>query len=93
MRGMIEAMSCGRPVVSFDVCSAREVLLQQSAVAGAVVEMGDYEAMARALIRYATDRNAQAAAGRAGSEIAGSLFDPDRVVERHEAVYRELGGR
>ena len=93
MRGMIEAMSCGRPVVSFDVCSAREMIEEQGDVAGEVVALGDHDGMARALIRYATDRDLQAAAGRAGSATARALFDADTVVERYERVYRALGTR
>ncbi len=91
MRGMIEAMSCARPVVSFDVCSAREVLEDKDA--GAVLALGDHDGMAEALIRYASDRDLQAAAGRAGSSTARALFDPDKVVERYERVYRALGER
>ena len=91
MRGMIEAMACARPVVSFDVCSAREVLEEESDGAGTVVRHGDYDAMADALVRYATDRDAQAAAGRAGSSAARRLFDPEQVVERCESAYRRLG--
>ena len=91
MRGMIEAMACARPVVSFDVCSAREVLEEESDGAGTVVRHGDYDAMADALVRYATDRDAQAAAGRAGSSAARRLFDPEQVVERYESAYRRLG--
>jgi glycosyltransferase involved in cell wall biosynthesis len=90
MRGMIEAMSCGRPVVSFDVCSAREMLEDKSGGAGVVLRMGDHDGMAAALVRFATDRDAQAAAGRAGSASARVLFDPDAVVERYERVYRQL---
>jgi glycosyltransferase involved in cell wall biosynthesis len=90
MRGMIEAMSCGRPVASFDVCSAREVLEEKSDGAGTVLRHGDYGGMATALIRYATDRETQAAAGRAGAAAARQLFDPDQVVERYERVYRRL---
>ncbi len=88
MRGMIEAMSGGRPVVSFDVCSAREVL--EDSGAGTVVEQGDYEGMAAALLRFATDPRARSAAGQAGSAQACKLFDADRVVECYERVYREL---
>jgi glycosyltransferase involved in cell wall biosynthesis len=90
MRGMIEAMSCGRPVVSFDVCSAREILEDKSGGAGVVLRLGDYSGMAAALARFATDRDAQAAAGRAGSAAARALFDAEQVVERYERVYREL---
>ncbi|WP_366474088.1 glycosyltransferase family 4 protein [Sphingomonas sp.] len=91
MRGMIEAMSCGRPVVSFDVCSAREILEDKSGGAGVVVRSGDLSGMAEALVRYATDAAAASAAGRVGSAAARDLFDADKVVERYERVYRELG--
>jgi glycosyltransferase involved in cell wall biosynthesis len=91
MRGMIEAMSCGRPVVSFDVCSAREMLGDTSDGAGVVVRSGDFAGMADALLRYAFDPAARAAAGRAGSAAAQILFRPDQVVERYERIYRELG--
>jgi glycosyltransferase involved in cell wall biosynthesis len=90
VRGMIEAMSCGRPVVSFDVCSAREILEEKSSGAGAVLQSGDYAGMAESLIRYATDREAQVTAGRAGSALARQLFNADTVAERYERVYREL---
>jgi glycosyltransferase involved in cell wall biosynthesis len=91
MRAMVEAMSCGRPVVSFDVCSAREVLEDKSGGAGIVVRQGDYAAMAHAILRYTSDRQALAAAGQAGSTAARQLFDADAVVERYERIYRELG--
>ena len=91
MRGMIEAMSCGRPVVSFDVCSAHEMLVEKSGGAGAVLDQGDYAGMAKALIHFALDPAAQAAAGEAGSRAARELFDADQVVERYEQVYRRLG--
>ena len=91
MRGMIEAMSCGRPVVSFDVCSAREMLEEKSGGAGIVVASGNYQRMADALIHYATNRGASVAAGRAGNAAARVLFDPHLVAERYERVYRELG--
>lgn len=91
MRGMIEAMSCGRPVVSFDVCSAHEMLVEKSGGAGAVLDQGDYAGMAKALIHFALDPAAQAAAGEAGSRAARDLFDADQVVERYEQVYRRLG--
>ena len=91
MRGMIEAMSCGRPVVSFDICSARELLEEKSGGAGTVVPSGDHDAMARELIRYATDAAARDAAGAKGVAAAHELFDPARVAGRHESAYRALG--
>jgi glycosyltransferase involved in cell wall biosynthesis len=93
VRSMIEAMSCGRPVVSFDVCSARELLDDESGGAGVVVRSGDYPAMTDALVRYCTDPRLAKAAGQRGRAAALRLFDRDAVVERYESVYDMLQRR
>jgi glycosyltransferase involved in cell wall biosynthesis len=93
MRGMIEAMSCGRPVVSFDVCSARELLEEESGGAGIVVSGGDFPAMADAILKYCSDVEAAASSGEKGRATATSLFAPDEVVRRYEEVYETLGSR
>lgn len=91
VRAMIEAMASARPVVSFDVCSAREVLEEKSGGAGTVVRAGDYAEMVEQIEHYCRDRSAAAAAGRRGRETASRLFAPDQVVKRYEDVYRRLG--
>lgn len=90
VRAMIEAMTCGRPVVSFDVCSAREILEEESGGAGTVVDCGDYESMTRAILNYCHDSAAAAAAGEKGYATAQRLFAPDAVVSRYERVYAML---
>jgi glycosyltransferase involved in cell wall biosynthesis len=90
VRAMIEAMGCSRPVVSFDVCSAREILEEKSGGAGIVVKHGDYEGMAEAIIRYCTDRELAADAGARGQATAAALFAPEQVVNRYERVYERL---
>lgn len=90
MRTMIEGMASGRPVVSFDVCSAREMLEQESDGAGIVVPMEDFAGMAEAILGYCTDRKRAAAAGAAGAAAARRLFDPETVAARYEEVYDRL---
>jgi len=87
VRAMIEAMSCSRPVVSFDVCSARELLESQSGGAGQVVDIGDYEGMTNAILEYCRDRDLASKAGKRGHETASRLFARDEVVRRYEQVY------
>ena len=93
VRSMIEAMASARPVVSFDVCSAREMLEQQSGGAGTVLETDDYTGMAAALIHYARDPDAAAQAGAKGRLTAERLFQADKVVDRYEDVYEALAAR
>jgi glycosyltransferase involved in cell wall biosynthesis len=90
VRAMIEGMSCARPVVSFDVCSAREIVEQEAGGAGMVVDCGDYAAMARAILSFCRDRAAAAEAGKKGHAAAQRLFAPDEVVARYERAYAML---
>lgn len=93
VRVMIEAMACSRPVVSFDVCSAREILEREAPGAGVVVATGDHVGMSEALIRFCNDPVARAAAGAAGLAGAQRLFDPASVVARYEDVLIRLAGK
>jgi glycosyltransferase involved in cell wall biosynthesis len=90
VRAMIEAMACARPVVSTDVCSAREILEQESNGAGTVVKIGAHQAMAEAIIRYSRNPELSASAGTKGRSTAARLFAPEAVVSRYERAYEAL---
>jgi glycosyltransferase involved in cell wall biosynthesis len=87
VRAMVEAMASARPVVSFDVCSAREML---EGGAGTIVKAGDFRGMAEALIGYCLDRDVATAAGTSGAALAAELFAPEAVVQRYERIYERL---
>jgi glycosyltransferase involved in cell wall biosynthesis len=89
-RCMIESIACGTPVVSFDVCSAREIL--QGRGCGVVVESGNHEALAEALASLASDGESRARLGAAGGRAARELFDPSEVVAAYERLYLSLAG-
>jgi glycosyltransferase involved in cell wall biosynthesis len=88
-RCMIEAIARGTPVVSFDVCSAREVLEEHSC--GIVVRQGDYEGMVEAIERLARAPDLRRTMGVNGARLARELFDPARVVARYEDLYARIG--
>lgn len=90
VRAMIEAMGSGRPVVSFDVCSARELLEAESGGAGVVVPSGDYKSMVEAIVAYCSDADRAAQAGSLGFKTAQRLFAPEEVAERYESTYDAL---
>jgi glycosyltransferase involved in cell wall biosynthesis len=92
VRAMIEAMSSARPVVSFDISSARELLEDQSEGAGKVVEAGDYDGMAEAILAYCRDPVLAATAGEKGRSAALRLCSSEEVIARYERVYEMLGG-
>lgn len=89
-RCMIEALACGTPVVSFGVCSAREILRGRGC--GLVVEPGNHAALAEALASLAWDEGRRAALGAAGARAAREVFDPARVVGAYERLYLSMAG-
>lgn len=90
-RCMIESIACGTPVVSFDVCSAREIL--EGHGCGLVVESGDYASLAEALARLGRDEELRARLGAAGVSAARGLFEPSEVVAAYERLYLSLAGK
>ena len=85
-RCMIESLACGTPVVSFDVCSAREVL--EAHGCGVVVPQGDYAGLAQALAALGRDPALCERLGLAGAAAARELFDPERMIADYAALYR-----
>ena len=87
-RCMIEGASCGIPVVSFEVTSAREIL--EDHAAGWVVEQGGYDELADKMIELAGDPVACREAGANGFALSRELFDRKEAVRAYEAIYSSL---
>ena len=90
-RCMIEAMACGTPVVSVDVCSAREML--QPTGAGIVVEINDWDGITAALRDLCNAPETRAAMGRAGRKAAVLRFSKLRVADDWRDLYAQLSGK
>lgn len=87
-RCMIESLACGTPVISFKVCSAREILEQHQC--GAVVPQGDYAALVQAIVQFVQDPALRARWRQSGMQTARRLFQPQPIVEQYEALYLSL---
>jgi glycosyltransferase involved in cell wall biosynthesis len=85
---MIEGMATGVPVVSFDVCSAAEMLTATGA--GIVVPQGDHIGLAGALAELAQSPDRRAAMGGRGRAAAEQRFDPLAVAARYRQLYAEV---
>jgi glycosyltransferase involved in cell wall biosynthesis len=85
---LLEAMASGIPIVATAVGGVPEVL--EDGRAGALVPYGDPAALADAIRGLVRDRDRARALARRGAERVRE-FSWTRCVERHRALYRELG--
>ena len=87
-RCMAEGQACGVPMVSYDVCSAREIL--DGHASGTVISQGDTSAFVDAVVAFGSDPELRAAAGRRAADGARQVFDSARVVSQYEQLYRSV---
>jgi glycosyltransferase involved in cell wall biosynthesis len=86
----LEAMERARPVIVSAVGGLPEIVADGET--GVVVEPGDAEALAEAIVALAGDLEKAAAMGRAGRARALAEFPPERSAERIEELYRTAVG-
>jgi len=86
-RALPQAMLCGRPVVSFDVDGAREVVNENT---GRLIEPKNVEQLTAACAELLKDKDLRENLGGAGRESVKQKFAPDTMVDTIEAVYKRL---
>lgn len=89
-RCMIESLASGTPVVSFDVCSAREIL--ETGDCGRVVEQGDYAGLVATLTRLQDDGPERERLGQNATALATRLFSPAANVGKYLEIYHAVVG-
>lgn len=82
----IEAMAASRPVVAYSVDGLIEVV--EDGRTGYLVEAGDRDALAKALIEVVSDPERARAMGRRGHQRAQELFSLNRYRQLMIAAYR-----
>jgi len=85
---LLEAASCGRPIIATDVPGCREAVLPGET--GLLVPPHDPAALANAIAALAGDPERRAAMGRAGRALVEREFSEAIVVRKTLALYREL---
>ena len=85
---LLEAMACGLPVVSTDVTGCRDAVVNGRT--GWLVPPRDAVALAAALERLATDRDARQRMGGEGLTVARQRFDIQRIATMTSELYQAL---
>lgn len=88
---LLEAAAAGLPIVSTDVGSVRDAVLDGRT--GFVVPSGDAHTLGRALDRLLADPDLRRAQGMAGRAHVQRHFALEGIVDRFEALYHELTER
>lgn len=91
-RCMIEAMACGTPVVSFAVCSAREML--EATESGRVVAIGNYAALVAEVTKIAEGGDTlRRELGMRSRAVAEMRFSRERIASAYRALYHGIQSR
>ena len=85
---LIEAASCARPIVAFDVPGCRETVVPGSN--GLLVPLGDVAALANAIETLVADPPLRRRMGAQGRLMAERQFSQDLVADQTMRVWREV---
>lgn len=87
---VLEAMACGKPVVSTQVGAIEELVTDGQT--GLLVPWNDPVALAAAILKLLADLSSARRMGEAGRARATTLFSIDKIVERNlDSYQRALG--
>jgi glycosyltransferase involved in cell wall biosynthesis len=87
-KALLEALSCGRPIITTDVPGCREVC--NDGVNGLLVPARDSIALSKAIEKLALDAEMRQAMGRAGRLRAETEFSNEIVCAQTLDLYRKL---
>ena len=85
---LLEAMACEKPCVATNVGGISEVL--EEGKTGLLVEYGEPDPLASAIIQLLGDEKRQRSMGEAGRERVKKTFTWPKIVDQIEGVYKEL---
>jgi glycosyltransferase involved in cell wall biosynthesis len=86
-RVLPQAMLVGRPVISYDVDGAREVVLAET---GILLKPRDLDGLRRAILRLAADPAARSALGQEGRRRFAEQFRHETMTQQLRSLYDRL---
>lgn len=89
-RTLPQAMLAGKPVISYDVDGAREVVTDDT---GILLEPEEVDGLRLAIMKLADDPQLREKFGTAGRELCRQRFDWKFMVEEIQKVYESIPGK
>jgi glycosyltransferase involved in cell wall biosynthesis len=87
-RCMIESLSCGVPVISFDVSSAKEILEDKHL--GFVVSQGNYKELSDKVKLLVDSPEERKEMSKNAVDLSRELFNKTKILEEYSEIYRTL---
>lgn len=87
-KALLEAASCGKPIVTTDVPGCREVV--QHGYNGLLVAARDSEGLAHAMRQLITSESMRERMGKAGRELVLQEFSEEHIVDNVLKIYKHL---
>jgi glycosyltransferase involved in cell wall biosynthesis len=85
---LIESMSCGLPVVTFDVGGVPEIVEHEKT--GYIAKYKDPDDLLKGVLMLLDDENMREEFGKSGEKRAREMFDAKIMAERYYELYCEL---
>ena len=85
---LVQAAAAGRPIVSFEVEGAKEII--KEGINGFIVSPGDIDGLAEKVNYLLSDIEKAKEMGRHGKEIIGNRWDIGAMKERIGTIYDRL---
>jgi glycosyltransferase involved in cell wall biosynthesis len=86
-RVLPQALLVGRPVISYDIDGAREVVLPET---GILLKPRDLDGLRQAILKLAASSETRAAMGREGRSRFGEQFRHETMTRRLRSLYERL---
>jgi len=86
-RVLPQAMLCGKPVISFDIDGAKEVVNSQT---GRLIEPQNIQHLTSACAELIADENVRKQLGVNGLNFVKEKFAPKTMVDKIEEVYKKI---
>ena len=84
----LEGMACGKPVVSYDIPAAKEVI--EDGRNGFLVPVGNVKLLAKQILEVLTDSSLARRMGNFGRRLVEERFTWEKTAERTLDVYRRI---
>ena len=87
-KSLLEAASCGIPLVAFDVPGCREIVIE--GVNGFLVPEVNAELLSKSLEELIEDRIKRRVMGKAGRKLVLKEFSDDIVINKTKDIWKEV---